>query len=178
MSTPVLIDPSSGNIILNVKTGPAPSTYVASSLDGPKGALSLFKLKLESITGQGAKTAAQTAHMTRATEYTTMRDQQHALAGELYTAKLQKNPGEIDRLTRELAKTRAAKQEAKGSKFNNTQTQRKIACGWTKGWMTGRLSPPSKPGPGCSAKELGEFTVFGGTRKLRKRARRSNTSKH
>jgi len=46
MSTPVLVHPKSGELVINVKSGPAPGEYRGNNLEGPDGALTKFKMAL------------------------------------------------------------------------------------------------------------------------------------
>jgi hypothetical protein len=173
MSTPVLIDSATGNVVLNVKSGPAPGLYSGPSLDTfPYGALALFKKKLVSVTGEDAQKTSGNALRKAARTYTAEKDKQAILQGELVTAKLRKNKGKINTLTKELAEARQRKQFAKGPQFTAALKQKKVACGWTPGWIPGSLVAPKNPRKGCEPKNL-----IGGTRK-RKVTRRSYTLKH
>jgi hypothetical protein len=173
MSTPVLIDPATGNVVLNVKSGPAPGTYSGPSLDTfPYGALAQFKKKLVSVTGEDARKTSGNALRKAALTYIAEKDKQAMLEGELVTAKLRKNTRRINTLTKEIAEVRKRKQFAIGTQFNQGLKQKKIACGWTPGWIPGSLVAPKNPRKGCEPNNL-----IGGTRK-RKVARRSYTLKH
>jgi hypothetical protein len=46
MSAPVLVHPKSGELVINVKSGPAPGEYRGNNLEGPNGALTKFKMAL------------------------------------------------------------------------------------------------------------------------------------
>lgn len=164
MSTPVLIDPINGNVVLNVKSGPAVGFYKSSTLDGDDGALTQFKKTLESITGNAAKTAANDKLLNIAKKYRNSKNLQARLTGNLATAKMRKNETAIRNITARLEAARANKRSAKGSEFNNVLKQQKIACGWTKGWLPGSLVAPKNPKQGCASTDF----VSGGTRRRKR----------
>jgi hypothetical protein len=87
---------------------------------------------------------------------------------------MQKAPKQqINELTRKIAQARENKRNAKYSViYGNTIKKRKLACGWTPGWLPGSLVAPKNPAQGCAATNF----VSGGTRK-RKIIRQSYTKK-
>jgi hypothetical protein len=171
MSTPVLVDPLTGEVVIDMKSGPAVGKYRADTLEGERGAFTLFKHALNSKTGNVARTAATLKQDEVAQKYFSKKIEQANLAGELATAKmLKKSPEEIARITAAIAAARSNKKTAKGSEWNAAVKQKKISCGWTPGWLPGSLVAPKITKPGCE-------TIKGGTRK-RKLARRSNTGKN
>ena len=171
MSTPVLIDPESGDVVLKVTSGPAAGVYTDKLLDGSFGALTQFQKALQTRRNNAfstsAKTLKQSGNIIKKIQelqdkYAAAQEKQKGLRGPEYL----KWKAESRRIADELTKLGAApkfkyaifgnagnKQKA-NKNFSKTIDDAKIACGWGwKGIYPFRKLSPGKTSTGDCANE-------------------------
>lgn len=177
--TPVLIHPKSGQVVLNVTSGPVPGTYKGDTLEGPKGALTQFQKAIFDNVGSKFNSYGQTivnlndfntetAKLKR--QYNNVQGQKSRLRPGTDDHKLLKEKS--NRLAKELADRGMPPKTLKApiktlsamlglnerSELNRTKKRAleaaKISCGWTwKQGLTGRYLQPSKHSEGICKTE-------------------------
>jgi len=175
MSTPVLVHPTTGEVVLNVKSGPAPGVYKDGELDGPGGALMHFREALGTRRNDAFRKLKQTVgnHKTRENkikvlqqEYDTAQRAQHRLRSgqqEHTTAKMKsatiakqlEKLGAPPKLKHSTLRTLFRyDNRSKGTrKYMKNLNAAKIACGWRPQGLFRTLGPSKHSSGDCATEE-------------------------
>ena len=175
MSTPVLIHPKTGEVVINVKNGPAPGLYKDAELDGLGGALMQFKRALGTRKNNAIKKLGKTLgnyierdDKIRALqqEYAISQTAQHRLRkGHENHATAKKQSATIAKKLANLGAPPKLKHSniatlfgynnrSKGTrKFNANMNAAKRACGWKPQGIFRKLGPSKHSSGDCATEE-------------------------
>lgn len=191
MSTPVLIHPKTGEVVLNVTSGPAPAEYRGKELDGATGALTKFQEALgtrrnrafntyNETVGEGSTLAQKVANLKK--QYAIVQGRKLQATRQLNSVAHDALKIESNRLAKELRELGAApklkhmtlrqtfgynnlsKQSAKEKAALNAA---KIACGWRPQGLFRRLGPSKHSTGDCATEDRikGTLQSAGGIRR-------------
>lgn len=175
MSTPVLVDPKTGFVVINVKNGPAPGEYKNAELDGPNGALTQFKNALVTRKNRAFKNVGKTLG-----NYIERNKQIKALQGQYEIAQADQHRLRSGNKNHTTAKNKSAtiakrlaslgappklkhstaatlfgyNNRAKiANTFKATMNAAKRACGWKPQGLFRRLGPSKHSKGDCESEE-------------------------
>jgi hypothetical protein len=175
MSTPVLVHPKTGEVVINVKNGPAPGIYKDGELDGPGGALTQFKDALGTRKNNAFKTLGKTLG-----KYIERDDKIRALEHEYAIAQANQKiyrkgttahtlrKGKSATIAKQLANLGAPAKLKHSSaatlfgyhnrsketrKYKTNMNAAKRACGWRPQGLFRRLAPSKHSSGDCASEE-------------------------
>jgi len=173
MSTPVLVHPKTGEVVINVKNGPAPGIYKDAELDGSSGALMQFKDALDTRKNNAFKKLGKTLG-----NYIERDDKIRALQQEYAIAQVnqkQFRKGVTSHTLRKSKSATIAKQLAnlgapaklkhssaatlfgydnrskETRKYKTNMNAAKRACGWRPQGLLRRLAPSKHSSGDCAS---------------------------
>ena len=175
MSTPVLVHPKTGEVVINVKSGPAPGIYKDGELDGPGGDLTHFKDALDTRKNNAFKTLGKTlGNKDKRDKDIAALEQEYR---EVQANKKQYTRGYMPHTLRKSKSATIAKQLAnlgapaklkhktiarlfgydnrskETRKYKTNMNAAKRACGWRPQGLLRRLAPSKHSSGDCATEE-------------------------